>query len=50
MVCTAARDIRRGEQLFVSYCDPRAPYAERAAHLMAAYDMVCDCAKCLARK
>jgi hypothetical protein len=41
----AIRDVREGEELFVSYVDETAPYDERRDALRA-YGFVCACAKC----
>ena len=41
----AIRDVREGEELFVSYVDETAPYDERRDALRA-YGFACACAKC----
>jgi len=42
----AVRDIKAGEQLFFSYCEPDGSLAERQAEL-APYGFVCKCPACV---
>lgn len=45
----AARDIDRGEELFISYIDANMPYEQRQQRLQFAYGFVCQCALCTAQ-
>ncbi len=45
----AARPIDRGEELFISYIDANAPFAERQRRLQFAYGFECQCQKCVAQ-
>ena len=45
----AARDIDRGEELFISYIDADMPFEQRQQRLQFAYGFVCKCARCTAQ-
>ena len=42
----ALRDIRKGEELFISYIDQSLPRSERQASLHSLYGFTCRCQKC----
>lgn len=44
---TAARDIRAGEQLTISYVDSGLPLAARSAQLQFGYGFACRCPRCV---
>lgn len=46
MVIIASRDIRRGEQLLSTYCDPNMNKVQRGMVLIPTHGFECDCEKC----
>ena len=47
MVFMASRDIKAGEQLFFSYCDPEQPASKRRADLAPYGIAQCICSSCV---
>ncbi|CAG8644849.1 11362_t:CDS:2, partial [Acaulospora colombiana] len=46
MEMMAVRDIKRGEEIVVRYCDPSLKKWDRAMHLIPVYGFECRCKKC----
>ncbi|CAG8464999.1 17022_t:CDS:1 [Acaulospora colombiana] len=46
MVIISSREIKRGEQIFTSYCDPTISKVKRGMVLVPTYGFECDCEKC----